>query len=305
MLLRGGGKNEVIQLFREAIYQFHMPLMFFISGMLSGKTLRLQEVSDRKAYVRDRFQRLMVPYFTIAVIYLPFKIVLSRFANQPYDVVGIWKIFLGENPDGGLWFLYVLFLIQMVMALLLRRNNVKLVLILGLLCSLLVVAWNTHWFRVDDAIFYFCFVMMGLCFSISESFNSHFNRLQILAFLLLLVCSLTAYFLTYSPLCKFFSGMFASFFIVGFSKFLDVVLSDGCRTGATLKSLGNYTMDIYIFHGILMVVVRIVFWSVLHWNYYLCCLLMFIVGILVPLYISKKVVRPIPLFRKIFLGDFK
>ncbi len=279
--------------------------MFFISGMLSGKALRLQGLNDRISYVRGRFQRLMVPYFTIALFYLPFKIFLSRFANQPYDIAGIWKIFLGENPDGGLWFLYDLFLIQMVMALLLRRNNIHLVLFLGLLCSLLIVALTTHWYWVDDAIFYFSFVMMGVCFSVSESFNSYYKRWQTWTLLLLLVISLTAFFLTHSQFCKLFSGMFASFFIVGVSKYLDGVFRDGGRIGVTLKTFGNYTMEVYIFHGILMVVVRIVFWSVLHWNYYLCCLLMLIVGLLAPICISNKVVRPIPLFKKLFLGDFK
>ena len=86
----GGVQNEYLRMFRDVIYQFHMPLLFFISGMLTGKVLRLETVTDRYGYVKDRAKRLLLPSISVAVVYLPFKVVLSSFANQPYDITGLW-----------------------------------------------------------------------------------------------------------------------------------------------------------------------------------------------------------------------
>lgn len=302
----GGAKNDYIRVLREFIYQFHMPLLFFISGMLSGRILRLQDYKGRCEYIKDRCLRLLVPYFAIAIMYLPFKMALSSFANQPYDIYGIWKILLGENPDGGLWFLYALFLIQAAMALIVKREDVRAFLLVGILAGLLTIVFQTHWYWVDDAIFYFSFVMMGLCFSMSGLFDSGCNRNMLWGTLFLLVGSISIYFYTHSPFCKFFSGIFGSFLVICLSKKIEELSAPkGNKMIGGLKILGDYTMDIYIFHGILMVVVRIVFWSILHWNYYLCCVLMLLVGLILPIFISKKIVRPIPFLRKVFIGDFK
>lgn len=163
--------------------------------MLSGKILRIQDIKGRCFYIKDRSLRLLVPYLAIALLYLPFKIALSSFANQPYDINGIWKILLGENPDGGLWFLYALFLIQAAMALIVKKENVRGILFVGVLVGLLTIVFQTHWYWVDDAIFYFSFVMMGLCFSISDLFESGCNRSMLLGTQFLVVGSISIFFI--------------------------------------------------------------------------------------------------------------
>lgn len=172
------------------IYQFHMPLMFFISGMLSGKILKLDSFADRGQYIKNRFLRLMVPYFAIALLYLPFKMALSRFANQPYDISGIWKILLGENPDGGLWFLYVLFLIQVVMCFLVRKENLRFSVIASIIIAAIITFLDTKWFRVDDAIFYLCFVVAGLYYTNSSLFKKKTNLFSMTIISILLLASL-------------------------------------------------------------------------------------------------------------------
>lgn len=295
----GGVENEFLRMFRDVIYQFHMPLLFFISGMLTGKILRLETMRVRYGYVKDRAKRLLVPYFSVAVFYLPFKIALSSFANQPYDITGIWKILLGENPDGGLWFLYALFLIQSIMCLFVSEKNLVVSLIMSVVIALLIVWMDTRWYWVDDAIFYLCFVIVGLWYANSSLYNKPINMLYMVAFLALFVVSLTVFFMTKSSYCKLSSGFLGSLLVIGISKMIET----GNVVSGALKTLGQYTMDIYIFHGILMVVARILFYSILGWNYYVCCAIMLLVGIIMPLIISKYIVRRVSVFRKLFLGE--
>ncbi|MFC2633836.1 MAG: acyltransferase family protein, partial [Veillonella parvula] len=108
-----------LYLMRTIIYSFHMPVFFFVSGYFMHIPLK----EGFQKFVKDKSIRLMVPYFTIGLLYFPFKLALSKFASQQIDPQNIWKIFIGINPDGELWFLYCLFFISILIGLLVKRVN--------------------------------------------------------------------------------------------------------------------------------------------------------------------------------------
>ena len=54
----------------------------------------------------------MVPYIFVGLCYAPCKLLLSQFANDPFHLSNLWKMVIGVNPDGELWFLYSLFVIS-------------------------------------------------------------------------------------------------------------------------------------------------------------------------------------------------
>lgn len=299
--LWGGVNHAVLRILHDIIYQFHMPLMFFISGMLSGKLQKITTTSERVIYIKDRFRRLMVPYFSIAIFYLPCKMLLSNFANQPYDICSIWKIFLGENPDGGLWFLYVLFLIQVVMCIVLKNIGWYQSFSISIIIALLIVFLDTKWFRVDDALFYLPFVVGGLCYVNSPIYKKKMSRLLLILLFLFWGISLCVFIKTSSPYCRLFSGFSGSMVIIAISRYANMkTLWSIC-----MKTLGRYTMEIYIFHGILMVIVRILCYSVLEMNYYVCCMIMLTVGLILPIYISRCLMKKTPILRMLFLGEYK
>ena len=94
------------------IYSFHMPLFFYISGFLISR--KVGSIQSKKALITKKIKRLLIPYFFVGLCYAPLKLLLSQFANKPYDFNNLWKIFLGVNPDGELWFLYALFMISLI-----------------------------------------------------------------------------------------------------------------------------------------------------------------------------------------------
>lgn len=117
-----------------ALHTTRMPLFFFLAAFLvtvPGAPIL--------TFIKKRFTRLMIPYVFVGLAYLPFKLLLSSFANRPYSMDKFWQILIGVNPDGELWFLYVLFIISIVFRIHGNRING-----FGLLISLLLLIAGIH-----------------------------------------------------------------------------------------------------------------------------------------------------------------
>lgn len=82
------------------IYAVHMPLFMAISGYCSYK----ESVSFSN--IKNRFFQLVIPFLTWPVVWYVVKMDFSGIAD--------YYMHLPLNPDTGLWFLYVLFLISIV-----------------------------------------------------------------------------------------------------------------------------------------------------------------------------------------------
>lgn len=83
----------------KVIYSFHMPLFFFVSGYLTGyKDTTIDWLIHRGA-------RLVIPF----VIWIPLDYVIGG-GRSLSNLVVIFKRVFRDPSDGGLWFLWVLFL---------------------------------------------------------------------------------------------------------------------------------------------------------------------------------------------------
>ena len=94
-----------LPLFR-IIYAFHMPLFMFISGFVYH-----HEARNPWPFLRKKFLTLVLPFLSwLLISFLWFNPITASHAVE--FLVGVIK-----SPDaGGLWFLWVLFLINVVMA---------------------------------------------------------------------------------------------------------------------------------------------------------------------------------------------
>lgn len=121
----------------QAIYMFHMPLFFLLAGLVCGKLLKAGR-GERKSLLIGRAKRLLVPYATWAVIYIPIKLLMEdqvRFEQAP-----IWTVLLGNNPAGQLWFLYVLFLLSVITLFFVYRRSLPVWCVIGGIASILAPA---------------------------------------------------------------------------------------------------------------------------------------------------------------------
>ena len=128
--------KENVELLRTIIYLVHMPLFFFISGLLFEKNLKRYEAVGFRSYVLGKAQLYLIPYITFSI--LLYVIVAAAFHIGPISKYAVrlgnftenvptflLSILTYKNPiDEHLWFSYVMFLV-LVASFLLRRIDIR------------------------------------------------------------------------------------------------------------------------------------------------------------------------------------
>lgn len=93
----------------SSIYSFHMPLFFFISGLLFS-------TPDKKKLIK-RCKAILIPYFSLGLIYLAISWVVSGFdIDKLYHL--FWDNSCGLPIESALWFLTAFLACQLVYSLL-------------------------------------------------------------------------------------------------------------------------------------------------------------------------------------------
>lgn len=296
-LKQTGETNVFFQVLLSVIYSFHMPLFFVLSGFVSVKIFSFHSWDDRRRYIGNRAFRLLIPYFVVGILYMPVKILLSRFALKPYALSSVWRLFLGDNPDVALWYIYILFWISVLCALLVTERSLSFWLGVSFLCAL-VAFWTDSSLRLPQ---YWFFFLLGLL--IRCHYEKIMERIRNVGWVTAaLVVFAAANGLLY---LKGWNILHMVTSISGIALSLAVSLWLSGRKAEEkggLKLLGGYSMDIYILSEPLITAAKLLLWNMLHLNYIVCTLLCFLIGIGFSVPISKYIIRRVKLFRIAFLG---
>lgn len=272
------------------IYSFHMPLFFFLSGYMIVCKNFVKAGKRPLDIIKSRWKRLMIPYVFVGLCYAPFKLMLSKFANKPYDIENIWKMIIGVNPDGELWFLYALFVVTVIAAIFSFRISG-----IGLLAAGCLLVWNP-WDIVTDYLFFFLFgIYMRRNYSgFVEKLKSYHIFVLAIAFLVgnygLLIWKQHAFFLLTA-----LSGMTLVFWLSYQISMLKLSVKD------YLGYCGMMSMDIYILSDIIKIPFRNILWNKMHFytGAFLVCIIM---GIVLSLLVSRCIIRRNRVLRFLFLG---
>ena len=106
-------------IFISFVHQWHMPLFFFLSGVATWFSLEARTV---KQYVRERFQRLFIPFVGGTLILVPPQVYCHR-SQASSDRLSYFQFypqfFNGIRPSGNfewahLWFIIYLFVFSLV-----------------------------------------------------------------------------------------------------------------------------------------------------------------------------------------------
>ena len=93
------------------VYTFHMPLFFFLSGLLYPGC----EKYTFSQFARRRFKGLVIPYFTLgAVIALFFCCVYAWYHEPTSSYIEMMRSFLVQEHYWTIWFLAALYLTQLI-----------------------------------------------------------------------------------------------------------------------------------------------------------------------------------------------
>lgn len=297
-----------IRILHCLIYSFHMPLFFLLSGFVATKILKLKTFQDRLKYIKERALRLLVPYFVIGLIYIPVKLKLDEYAVVKFHLKDSFKLLIGENPDLSLWFLYILFVVSSLCALFLNEGNFNSFLVGA--AALGAASWFVNIpVRTPKYLFFFLAGMwLRKRFDRARAEGDGYlfrnkGTAAVLALIIFLVLN-RIYFRTSISILIFGTSVCGIYLTLWFSENLCRVFGNSRITKA-LELSGAYSMDIYILHEPVMTAVKILTWNIPGLGNLVCLTLIFLSALLIPLPLSKYVIRKIPGLKSLFLGVWK
>lgn len=313
-LKQTGVDAKWIRILLYLIYGFHMPLFFVLSGFVAVKILDLKGGRERAAYIRGRAQRLLIPYFTVGIIYIPVKLKLSSYAVKPFTRADIAKMFIGQNPDVSLWFLYVLFVISVICVLLLNRDN-----FMTFLYGSLALCVASYWVNIESKTGlktpqYLFFFLLGMWIRMKAEEASEAEGKKptapgdvaaLIAIILFAVLE-RVLFRTGINVLKVgtsLTGIYATLWAASKLSRRKNAAGEISQAARILRYLGLMSMDIYILHEPVMTVMKIVLYSRMGMNYVLCTFLIFASALVLPVIASKLIIRKIRPLRLLLLGE--
>lgn len=158
---------------RQFLLTFHMPLFFFLSGMvISGR-----ELPSFGKYALNKFKRLMIPYFTFGFLTIAINYCCLTVFGKEYDILmaaaGIITGqygFVSDTYSGIYWFLFVMFIADLIIYPINKYHRYNQIAILGGALFFLVLSYmTTHLFEIpmftiDKAFMGATFILLGeLC----------------------------------------------------------------------------------------------------------------------------------------------
>lgn len=290
---------KLIEILVTVIYSFHMPAFFFVSGFVSLKKLDLAGDGGKFLFIKEKAKRLLVPYFAMGICYLPLRIVMSGMSRTEYSVHDAWRILIGENPDGALWFLYALFLMSVLVCLTVRRSTCLYVFCISVLLYML-----SCFVALPLAVFHnfcsnFMFYILGIIVRIHYvQFKKITENVLGNAFMICMFIFCNVILCIYDvEIMRLFTSVAGIYCVMAVS--IGISRKDGSIYNKSTNCLGNYSMDIYMFSEPVKVVARTVLKS---FPVLFMAVICFLVSLLLPIVISKYVIRRAKVLRVLFLG---
>ena len=258
LVVLGHSFYQTNSLIVDWMYQFHVPLFFFVSGYLfnvsvNGKPLQPHIFLSRKAV------RLLLPYFALSTLLFVPKVLLSQFMVRPiqasWSEYVLMLIYPYRNVNGSYWFLptlFLLFVFAVIALFFLKRLQHRTSLaVTTLLLTLLALAnislpfSHDTLFNVVGVIYYAFYFALG--FFVSSFGLMRFldkGETVFLVFLFTLAVSIIALHVNKIPLMDLFLSMDDGVMSVALVR---LYAKYGLRF---LNHLSPTSYTIYLYHGI-------------------------------------------------------
>ncbi len=179
------------------IYNFHMPLFFFISGITIYYSLNKNE--NFFVFAKKKFKSIMIPYFVFSILSFWYWFIIERTIRNQLDISvldNFINIFLMKidmdlyTPNVVLWFLPCLFVVCILFYLMMKVKKGRS--LLFLLCFILGYVLNINNlilpFTLETSLMMVTFVYLGYLFKCKDfkAINSIFvNILLIILFVVI------------------------------------------------------------------------------------------------------------------------
>ncbi len=264
-----------------AIYR----ILFFINVpiffVLSGYMFRVKEGESFWKFVRNKFLRIMLPYFFWALLFLvPYfifgKDIINQFSQESsFDIwTQIGNVFYGNGvnnalkQNGPLWFLPALFMTEVLFYYVIysvKNKKMEVItfvatLIIGFLCTLFVekiyLPWGLNSALTIGSFFYFGYLLKE--WQILDRLKTEYNNIC-LFIVCILMCGLAIFFNESSNVvwADYQYLNYCLTIVAGITSALAILLlSKWIGKNKLMEYIGKNTMSILIFHKIIIVVAQ-------------------------------------------------
>lgn len=297
----------ILGFIKSFIYCFHMPAFFFISGFLEGDKRR--SIGEKKQAIIKKARRLMIPYFFLTVVTAVLKMLFGVFARNPlnYSTIVVDVLIGRNNPNGGLWFLYALFVISFFGIIFDMMDRLILMSIMFIIYIL-----NLFIFKQSGYIIGFFFSYAWIYFMGSVVRKNIYDRVKksklvisMSGISLTIAISIGYIALAYIRIYEVQTWILSSVITV-IGVFLLFIISVQIEQHQCEKKLwmlfGDYGMDIYMIGYYVQQAIYVIVGKILGCNYLIYAWLMLILGLIVPVILSKYIVRKSRVLLMLVLG---
>ena len=304
------------------IYNFHMPLFFFVSGWLFEKNL--PRYTDKLKFTLSKSRLLMLPYlmfslfaYAVVIVSLQIPALAGVLAGGGYGaptfkdaVLGI--LFYFNHVDQHLWFVYSLFIVFTVNILLprLMKNRYMLIALLALYVSKAFVHYPAILDYTASDLVFFSLARVMFAAKREPVLSSPLKFAATLVIFITANCVYSVFYVTQMPGGAVKIILYITRAICSAAGIVTVCTMSDFVSKTKLKEffteIGMYSYDIYLIHapflvsglmGILLAYTRL-FAPV-------CCAAVTVIGIALPYALSRFIIRKIPPLAYILLGQKK
>lgn len=252
----GDSSSRSFHILHDFIYSFHMPLFMFISGYLFSSSL----MRDYKITALSKLIAYGIPYVVFSILYWVMKTLGGAFVNNAVSFKDLFLI--PVFPLSFMWYLYALLIIT-EMSLVIGRRSKRTVLMVALVCRVIwEILTNISGFtdsRVNDLIltdFIKNYIWFALGFVYAGRIVDVLSRLKspvkfgfsLIGIAVLIVVSTVG--LTKTPFVRILWGL------IGICITLCIGLQ--INKNSFLEYMGRNSMQIYLMHGIVISVLKII-----------------------------------------------
>lgn len=241
---------ECCEYVRSAIYLFHMPLFFFISGMF------YKDPSDAKVYIQKTLKKYVYPYVFFLLAFVPITLILNLLQTKAGEGIEFFKMFSASKTNVPLWFLMALCAHNVIYTALHKFVNIRhVVCLLFFVMSYIVVTIHVNLphilIRIGISIFFY---WLGNIYRCQEKVRIEAQKKLVIPLILayfiltIFVTSSDIYTLKLNsnPLLFVLAAVVGIFMTLSMSHFLDSVTQNAAVQ--FLKLLGTNSLYIFAAH---------------------------------------------------------
>lgn len=274
-------------------FPFHpirMPLFIFISGGLLYLS-RIRKNISTKALYKDKFQRIMIPFFFFVIAYYILKIVFNEFAKTPTELSLSYFlqsfIYFRGFPSQPLWFLAVLMMFMLMYPLFcyLCDNKYRMACFFLFCSAIYFIDSNLdspyNVFYVLDIHHYLVYFFFGILFFRYELYSYIKSTAALFTLILLYVVS---YYYSIDLLSS----------IVGIMMMCSLCLKVAHYFPNLFSSFREYIFQIYLMSLPFQTFVELILWKKVFYHeqlFYLFYAINLLAGLFMPVLIAKLIER--------------